>query len=143
MKITIITIGQPKLSFAKEGFAEYIKRLSGFHRVDVKHLSDKMKDEHLLRVIDNYFCVVLDEHGVEYSSRELAVFLDTQSVNGIGEMAFVIGGPDGHSTTIKKRANVLWSMGKLTFPHDMAMMIMAEALYRASTINSGHPYHRE
>jgi 23S rRNA (pseudouridine1915-N3)-methyltransferase len=143
MKITIITIGQPKLSFAKEGFAEYVKRLSGFHKVDVRHLSDKTKDEHLMHVIDNHFCVVLDEHGVEYSSRELAVFMDTQSVNGIGEMTFVIGGPDGHSAEIKKRANVLWSMGKLTFPHDMAMMIMAEALYRASTINVSHPYHRE
>lgn len=143
MKIMIVTIGQPKLTFAKEGFAEYIKRLSGFHKVEVMHLGDRVTDDKLLHIIDNHFCVVLDEHGVEYASRDFARFLDEKSVNGVGEMVFVIGGPDGHSDTIKKRANVLWSMGKLTFPHDLAMMILAEALYRASTINAGHPYHRE
>jgi 23S rRNA (pseudouridine1915-N3)-methyltransferase len=143
MKITILTIGQPKLSFAKEGFAEYIKRLSGFHKVDVVHLSDKTMDDKLLQTMDNRFCIVLDEHGAEYTSRGLAQFLDERSMSGVGEMVFVIGGPDGHSERIKKRADVLWSMSMLTFPHDMAMVILAEALYRASTINAGHPYHRE
>ncbi len=139
----IVTIGQPKLSFAKEGFAEYIKRLSGFHKMEVTHLSDKVTDDKLLQVIDNHFCIVLDEHGVEYTSREFARFLDEKSVNGVSEIVFVIGGPEGHSEKIKKHANVLWSMSKLTFPHDLAMMILAETLYRSSTINAGHPYHRE
>ena len=143
MKIAIITIGQPKLSFAKEGFFEYIKRLSGFHKVEVTHLSDKTTDDKLLHIIDNRFCVILDEHGTEYVSRDLARFFDEQAVRGVGEMVFVVGGPDGHSDMVKKRADILWSMSKLTFPHDLAMMILAEALYRASTINNGHPYHRE
>lgn len=143
MKMKIITIGEPKLSFAKEGFGEYIKRLGGYHKVDVVHLSDTTTDEKIIEAIDNNFCVVLDEGGKEFTSRELAIFLDKKAVEGIGEMIFLIGGPDGHSEQIKKRADFVWSMGRLTFPHDMAMVIMAEALYRASTINSNHPYHRD
>jgi 23S rRNA (pseudouridine1915-N3)-methyltransferase len=74
---------------------------------------------------------------------ELAEFLEKRSVEGVGEMCFVIGGPDGHSEHIKERADFLWSLSRLTFPHDMAMVIFAETLYRASTINKNHPYHRE
>lgn len=143
MKITIVTIGRPKISFAKEGFLEYVKRLSGFHKVEVVHLSDKTTEDKLLQVVDHCFCVVLDEHGQSFTSRELAQFLKDKSIQGIGEVCFLIGGPDGHSEVIKKRAELLWSMSTLTFPHDMALMILVEALYRASTINVGHPYHRE
>jgi len=55
----------------------------------------------------------------------------------------VVGGPDGHSDIIRNRADSLWSLSKLTFPHDVAVMIMLEAIYRAATINAGHPYHRD
>lgn len=139
----IITIGRPKLHYAREGFAEYIKRLASFHKVKVEHLSDRISDEKILNSIGDRYCVVLDEHGREYTSRHLADFLNEKSTNGVGEMIFVIGGPDGHSEMIKKRADVLWSMGQMTYPHDLAMVVLAEALYRASTINARHPYHRE
>ncbi len=143
MKITILTIGEPKLPFAKLGFAEYIKRLGGYHKINVRHLNDAISDEKVLQVIDHAYCVVLDEHGTEFTSRELAKFLNEKSVHGIGEIFFVIGGPDGHSALMKSRAQTLWSMSKLTFPHDMAMIILSEALYRASMINVNHPYHRD
>lgn len=143
MKLKIITIGEPKLSFAKEGFAEYIKRLGAFHNVEVNHLKDGISDKKILQVIDNIFCVVLDEKGLEFTSCALAKFLDEKATQGIGEICFVVGGPDGHSDKIKKRADYFWSFGKMTLPHDLAMVILAEALYRASTINVNHPYHRE
>lgn len=143
MKIKILTIGAPKLLFAKDGFGQYIKRLEGFHKVEILHLPDGSDDVKILKIIDNGFCVVLDEHGKEFTSRELAQFLEKKSVAGFGEMYFFIGGPDGHSVVIKNRADLLWSMGKITFPHDLAMVILAEALYRASTINANHPYHRD
>ena len=143
MKLKIITIGEPKLSFAKVGFGEYIKRLSAYHKLEVMHLRDGISDEKIINIIDNVFCVVLDEGGREFSSRELAQFLEQKAVQGIGEICFVIGGPDGHSDTIRQRADFVWSFGKMTFPHDLAMVILIEALYRASTITARHPYHRE
>lgn len=143
MKIKVITVGAPKLPFVLEGFAEYIKRMGRFHKVSVHHLSDAVTDAQMLHVIGQGFCVVLDENGKEFSSRELAQFLDKKAVHGTGEMYFVIGGPDGHSDVIKERADLVWSVSRLTFPHDVAMLIVAEALYRASTINVNHPYHRD
>ena len=138
-----MTIGEPKLAFAKMGFDEYIKRLGRYHKVEVLHVSDKADDKKILKICDNAFVIVLDEKGQELSSKTLAVFLNEKSVQGVGEMIFLIGGPDGHSDVIKNRADVLLSMSKLTFPHDLAMMILAETLYRASTINHNHPYHRD
>ena len=143
MKLKIITIGEPKLSFAREGFSEYIKRLGAYHSVQVQHLKDGTKDEKILDVIDNTFCVVLDKGGKEFSSKELAHFLDEKAVQGVGEVCFVVGGPDGHSDEIRSRADTVWSFGKMTLPHDLAMVVLTEALYRASTINVNHPYHRE
>ncbi len=143
MKLKIITIGEPKLSFAREGFFEYIKRLGAYHSVQVQHLKDGIEDKKILDVIDNIFCVVLDENGKEFSSKELSYFLDEKAVHGVSEICFVVGGPDGHSDIIKKRADVLWAFGKMTLPHDLAMVVLAEALYRASTIHVNHPYHRE
>ncbi len=143
MRLKIITIGKPKLLFARDGFEEYIKRLSAFHKIDVVHLKDNASDEKILSEIDEDFLVVLDENGGEFTSRELAQFLNAKALGGVSKISFLIGGPDGHDNLIIKRANYLWSFGKLTFPHDVAMLILAEALYRASTINVGHPYHRD
>jgi 23S rRNA (pseudouridine1915-N3)-methyltransferase len=143
MKLKIITIGEPKLSFAREGFKEYIKRLNAYHKVQVVHLKDNSSDNKIIDVIGNLFCVVLDEKGKELTSKELSVFLEQKAVQSVGEMCFVIGGPDGHGEEIKKRADYLWSFGKMTLPHDLAMVVLVEALYRASTISAGHPYHRE
>ena len=143
MKFKIITIGKPKLSFAKEGFMEYVKRLSGRHSVDVVHLRDGVSDEKILGELNCEFSIALDENGKEFSSRELSEFLDKKSLEGIGEVCFIIGGPDGHSDKIKGNVDFVWSFGKMTLPHDLAMVVLAEALYRATTISAGHPYHRE
>ena len=143
MKLTIITIGEPKLVFVKDGFEKYLKRLKFFYKVEVIHLKDEIKDNKLLDVIDNKFCVVLDERGEQLTSEELANFLYNKSVQGINNICFLIGGPDGHSDTIRKRADYLWSFSKMTFPHDLAMLILTESLYRAGTINANHPYHRK
>ncbi|PID52639.1 MAG: 50S rRNA methyltransferase [Candidatus Moraniibacteriota bacterium] len=143
MKIKIITIGKPKLSFVKSGFEEYIKRLRGYHRVEVVHLPDNVVEEKIVKLCDNDFVVMLDERGKEFSSKELAFFLNKKSVQGVGKIIFLIGGPDGHGDVVKSRADMLLSMSKLTFPHDIALLLISEALYRASTIIHNHPYHRD
>jgi len=61
---------------------------------------------------------------------------------GIGDVAFLIGGADGHGSEVRKRADLLLSFGPMTWPHLMVRGMLAEQLYRASTIIAGHPYHR-
>lgn len=74
------------------------------------------------------------------SSEQLAIFLDERALEA-REVCFMIGGPDGLPEAVIHKADTLWSMSKLTFPHDLAMVVLAETLYRSSTINDGLPYH--
>ncbi len=145
MKLHIITIGQPKLAYAQAGWAEYLKRLSRFHQVRSTHLADKWADDSakFLETTGNAYKVALVIGAKQFSSEELASFLQKQAEDGKGrEVCFLIGGPEGLPADVIRAADFQWSFSELTFPHDLAMVICAEALYRASTINAGHPYHR-
>jgi len=143
MKITIITVGSPQLSFAKEALTEYMKRISRFAQVEPIHVKeDKKTTEKILKLCEKKYVIVLDEHGKSFSSQSLADFLEQKNNHSI-ELYFVIGGPQGHESEIRNRADFSWSFSRLTFPHDMAMVILVETLYRSLSINAGHPYHRE
>lgn len=143
MKIKIITVGTPHLSFAKQGIEEYNKRISRFADVDIIHVKEnKDTDKKILNYINTDFCILLDETGKQHSSRSLADFLEKQK-NQSQNISIIVGGPDGHSETIRNKSNYMWSLSKLTFPHDIATMLVCETLYRSLTINAAHPYHRD
>lgn len=143
MKITIVTVGSPHLSFAKEGILEYTKRISRFADCAIFHVKeDKKTTEKVLKLCEKKFVVILDEKGKSFSSKELAQFLEIKK-NQSQNMCFVIGGPDGHELEIRERADYKWSLSDLTFPHDIAMMLLIETLYRSLSINNQHPYHRD
>ncbi len=142
MKITLLTIGAPRLPFAKEGFLFYVQRLQAFHKVAVVHCADGVTSHKIVSVIGQRFCIAADERGRQMTSVELAHFLENKAVHGVSDIAVVIGGPDGLLSDVRQRADLLWSFGALTLPHDVAMLVAAEALYRAATITAGHPYHR-
>lgn len=142
MKIHIITIGQPKLDYAKRGWDEYWNRLKHFHDVRVTHIADKHNDAaHILEAAGNSYMIALEIEGRQFSSPELAQFLEKRALDG-REICFIIGGPDGLPQEVRDRAATQWSFGKLTIPHDLAMVTLLEALYRASTITANLPYHR-
>lgn len=142
MKIHIITIGQPKLPYAREGWAEYTKRLSHFHQIRLSHIPDKQNNaDHILATAGTAFKVAMVIDALELTSPELADFLSAQAQSG-RELCFIIGGPDGLQESVIHAADKQLSLSALTFPHDLAMVVLAEALYRASTIAAGHPYHR-
>lgn len=142
MKLHIITIGQPKLNYAQEGWAEYWDRLKLYHQLRVTHIADKNNDtSHILEAAVNSYQVALVIDGKQLSSPELSAFLDKRALEG-REISFIIGGPDGLPTEVIDQANYTWSLSQLTFPHDLAMVILLETLYRASTISAGQPYHR-
>ncbi len=86
--------------------------------------------------------VALDAGGQALSSEAFAQLLAARRDNGAQAMAFLIGGPDGHGSAVLDAAALKLSLGAMTLPHGLARIVLAEQLYRAATILSGHPYHR-
>lgn len=143
MKLHIVTVGQPKLAYAQAGWADYYARLQRLHTVRTTHLADKYAQDvaKFREVTAGTYTVVLEILGKPLSSPDLAAFLTTREL-AAQEVSFVIGGPDGLPSEIRHSANYQWSLSPLTLPHDLAMVVALEALFRASTIKAGLPYHR-
>jgi len=144
MKLHLLTVGEPKLEYAKEGWDLYLGRLQRYHTVRTTHIPDKHAydaEQFRRRAGENVFTVAMTAEGQEMNSEHLATFLDNRTLEA-REVCFMIGGPEGLPDEIVERAHLQWSLSRLTFPHDLAMVVLAESLYRASTINAGHPYHK-
>lgn len=153
MRITILSIGKFDRSSYGELFEFYQKRLKW--KIELRELDfkasksfedNKIKDQEaklLIKYFDNFSKIIaLDETGKQYSSNEFAKTLNEMNINGDSNIAFVIGGAYGLSAEIKAKANILMSLSKLTFPHLMVRVLLIEQIYRASTIISNHPYHK-
>lgn len=143
MKLHIVTIGEPKLAYARAGWQEYLKRLQHYHDVRTTHLADKWADDgkRILQAAGKAYIVALVIESRQLTSEALADFLTKRALEG-REVCFVIGGPEGLPEAVIAQADFTWSLSRLTFPHDLAMVILVETLYRASTITADHPYHR-
>lgn len=142
MKLHIITVGEPKLAYAKTGWVEYIKRLQHYHAVRVSHIADKYayNAARLLQTAGGYK-VALVVDGPQKTSEELAVWMERRAADG-RETCLLIGGPEGLPQEVVAAADMQLGLSRLTFPHDLAMVLLAEALYRGSTIAAGQPYHK-
>lgn len=97
----------------------------------------------LSRAKEGAFIIALDEKGKSYTSQKFANLIKTQADEGQSNLAFALGGPDGHGKELLQRANLKLSLSEMTFPHGLARICLIEQIYRATTILSGHPYHRE
>lgn len=85
--------------------------------------------------------VLLDERGTQLNSKKLAARLSDWQADG-RNLCFIIGGPDGLSSACRERADFTWTLSELTLPHGLARVLLAETLYRAWSLQTGHPYHR-
>ncbi len=154
MRITILSIGKFENSPHKAVFENYLKRLKW--KVDLRELElknsqnmsvDKIKEgegDLILKAIrPSSKMVLLDENGKEFSSRNFAKLISDSGVNGDSDLTFVIGGSDGLSVQLLKKAYLKISLGLMTFPHLMVRSMLIEQIYRAQTIINGHPYHRD
>jgi 23S rRNA (pseudouridine1915-N3)-methyltransferase len=88
------------------------------------------------------YVVALDERGKEMTTRELATWLAARLQDG-SDLAFLIGGPDGFAPEVLERSDFKWSLSRLTFPHALVRVVLAEQLYRAHGVLTNHPYHRD
>jgi len=153
VQITIAAIGRQKSqSPSTQLFDEYVKRLP-WH-ITLKELEEKkplpaeqrkIREAELLLAAakDAHKIIALDERGRDMTSPELAAKLGSWMQEGDSHFAFLIGGQDGLSPDIRKAAHLTLSFGKLTWPHMLVRPLLAEQLYRAYTILTNHPYHRE
>jgi 23S rRNA (pseudouridine1915-N3)-methyltransferase len=153
MKITILSIGKFDKSPYRELFEYYLKRLKWkieLREIEFKNTKSyeelKIKQEEgilLLKNLHNFSkIIVLDERGKQFSSPEFANILAGFNVAGDSNIAFIIGGAYGLSEDVKDKADILLSLAKMTLPHLMVRGFLIEQIYRASTIISNHPYHK-
>jgi 23S rRNA (pseudouridine1915-N3)-methyltransferase len=144
MKIHLLAIAKLRGAMA-ELADEYAKRLQP--KIMLRELtapSPKAEQEALLAALPpKAFVVALDERGEDLSSRELAQRLDQWRDRGVEDLYVVIGGADGLGDVLRARASFLLGLGRKTWPHALARVMVLEQLYRAQQISAGHPYHRD
>jgi 23S rRNA (pseudouridine1915-N3)-methyltransferase len=139
-RIRILAVGKVRKDWVREGLATYLKRLPGITVLELRESSPEREAEALLAELrGDEQLVALSEEGQTLGSAQLAERLRG---SGSGRLAFVIGGPDGITPRLKQRAAWTLSLSPLTFPHDLARLLLVEQLYRAQTILQGGPYHR-
>lgn len=155
MKARLVAVGERAPGWVAEGFAEYQKRLShwlplelvevapglrGKNRDAVRAMADE--GQRVLAALPRQAHVVaLDGRGKSHSSEQLAQCLERWRQQG-SDLAFLIGGPEGHSPEVLVGAHERWSLGPLTLPHMLVRLVLAEQLYRACSLLANHPYHR-
>lgn len=151
MKITIIAVGKSKGSPAEAIGVEYIKRLPwSVEVIEVEEKRplkplEKMKCEGekiLFAIPKGAYLVALDKGGKTWSSREFSKTLEKWFNAGGSHIAFLIGGPDGLSEAAIEKAQTKLSFGPMTWPHQLARVMLLEQLYRAFAIRERHPYHK-
>lgn len=152
MHIVLCAVGRIKAGPEKALFDHYRKRIPwafDVHEVveQRKLPTDELRKQEaallMAKVPDGARVVVLDERGKDLGSRELAQRLGGWQDDGIRQTAFIIGGADGVDKSLRERADLVLSFGKLTWPHMLVRSLLAEQVYRAHAILSGHPYHRD
>lgn len=156
MHIRLLAVGDRQPSWVDDAFSAYAERFprEWKFRLDViptvrRHKNDKSQQARQTEgglIVDRLNAgeqfVLLDERGRQLSSKALAGKLADWQSDG-RDLCFVIGGPDGVPESCRTRADFTWSLSSLTLPHGLARVLLAEQLYRAHSLQAGHPYHRE
>ncbi|HLK31983.1 MAG TPA: 23S rRNA (pseudouridine(1915)-N(3))-methyltransferase RlmH [Terriglobales bacterium] len=144
MKIKVAWIGKTKDPAIQALTADYLKRVSTYIQVEALAVGSEAA---LLKLAVRTPArpasklVLLDSRGKEFTSEELARFLEDQQNRGSQPLLFAVGPADGFSDVTRKAASTLLSLGKMTLPHELARVVILEQIYRAFTILKGHPYH--
>ncbi len=159
MKITIAAVGKLKERYLKDGIAEYVKRLSRFADVELVEVDDEHAPESLSeaqeiqvkqreaerllkRVKDGSYVILLDLAGRQTGSEDFAAKLEDIMLSGGSHITFIIGGSLGLDQSLIDAANYRLCLSKMTFPHQLARLILLEQIYRAFKIMKGEIYHK-
>lgn len=144
MKIKVAWIGKTREAAIQSLTDEYLKRISRYAEVEGVAVKDESGILELATGSRSHKekckLVLLDSRGKQLSSEELAAMLERERVNS-RPLLFAVGGSDGFSEAARQEAGLVLSLGKMTLPHELARVVLAEQLYRAFTILTKHPYH--
>ncbi|GAC1424160.1 MAG: 23S rRNA (pseudouridine(1915)-N(3))-methyltransferase RlmH [Flavisolibacter sp.] len=157
MKIFFWTIGKSHDQYVKEGVADFTARISKYFDIEWKIIPSaknaaslslqeikKKESEKVLEMLrkDDYL-VALDQMGKELTSEGLSLFLAERAKQGTKKIIFLIGGSFGMDSAVLKKAQLIWSLSQLTFPHQLVRLILSEQVYRGCTILHHEPYHHQ
>jgi 23S rRNA (pseudouridine1915-N3)-methyltransferase len=139
-RIRILAVGKVRKGWVLEGIATYLKRLPGLQVVELRDAGKAKEAEAVLAALQpGEQLVVMAEEGQTFDSPAFAERLDG---SGSERLVFVIGGAEGIDPALKARASWKLSLSPMTFPHELARLLLLEQLYRALTIQQGGPYHK-
>jgi 23S rRNA (pseudouridine1915-N3)-methyltransferase len=155
MRIHLLAVGTRMPSWIVEGYQEYAKRLPRECRLQLTEIplgkrhksrtaaqAKQQEGQAMLAALPKDCTVIaLDVGGNSWRTEDLARYLGDWLGSG-RDVALLVGGPDGLSASCLERADRRWSLSALTYPHSLVRIVLAEQLYRAWTLNTGHPYHR-
>ncbi len=160
MRVVVAAVGRLKSGPEHDLVARYAKRIQksgkpiGITSLDHIEIpesraetADQRKEEEaeilLSKLNPKTYIFAFDERGKNGSSPDFASQIQTVLDSGVGDIAFIIGGPDGLAQSMRNNANQIVSFGKLTMPHQLVRVLVLEQIYRTTTILTNHPYHRE
>lgn len=159
MKYRIISVGKIKESYYLEGVKEYLKRLGPYISIELadgleEKVSPKLSEKEIEVILKkeaekikklisaDEIIILLDVQGKQIASEELAQNIETWNASGKKRVNFIVGGANGLAKELKKEADGKISISKMTFPHQMAVLILVEQIYRGFRIIKGEPYHK-
>jgi 23S rRNA (pseudouridine1915-N3)-methyltransferase len=155
MHIELLFLGKTKDSYLSDGIAAYLSRLKHYTQITVKILKahkiskandDSVKEQEgkilLANAAPQAFKIALDSRGRQFTSEEVAELIQGWELQGVKRICFIIGGALGLSEEVVGQADLLFSLSKMTFTHDMTRLFLLEQLYRAYTIKAGEKYHK-
>lgn len=157
MKLVLLLTGKTDQAWIRDGVAEYDKRILKYARFEIVTLPDvknpgnrsadrvisKEAEKMLSLLKSDDYVVLLDEHGRNFSTMEMAGWLRSTMMLPKKRIVFVVGGPWGFDPSVKARADQLISLSRLTFSHQVVRLLFAEQLYRVLSVIAGDPYHHE
>lgn len=159
MKVSIIAVGKIKDRWISDGIAEYAKRLKRFVQLNLieipdERVPDSMSKKQILQAMDregekilsrwpaDAWALALSPKGEQLGSEGLAAMIGKRTVSGVNHFLFIIGGSNGLSEKVLKKANRKLSFGSHTFPHQLFRVMLLEQIYRAEKIRAGETYHK-
>ena len=158
MKFHVVCIGKLKDAYLRDGVAEFVKRMRSYGGIAITELNEskigdkpsdadrkqvvKEEGQRLLKAVPkSAYTVLLDVYGKTMSSEQLAAMVSQLEVDGISDMAFVIGGAFGVSDELRQAVKYKLSFSPMTFTHQMVRLLLVEQIYRSAKINRNEPYH--
>ncbi len=153
--IRIIAVGKLKEKATKQLVEEYVKRITAYTKIEIVEVNDeqntsleddkvkKLEGERIIKQIkEGSYVILLDLRGKELTSEELAYKLNEINTYRSSDITFIIGGSLGVSDEVKNKADYLWKLSDLTFPHNLVRILLTEQIYRSYKILNNEPYHK-